>query len=223
MSTSLPKWVKMPSRWINEGGLRDFRWQPGEGANHLAALMLFAPLLHHMNPASGVTVLTYDNMEEATGLSRSMVSRGLGLLEDQQRISRLRSERSSYQIEDYDPEGGWAVFPARALYLGRTISAFSDFLLRKSSELHALKLYYLFAARRDRNTNYAHITFDQIEGLAGLTRSQIKPGLSLLAVSGLVHVEYVKSQRSEHGIANAYRLAHIDSYRHRGTTGRADL
>ena len=35
----LPKWVRLPSEWINDGGLKIFRWERGIGADNIAALM----------------------------------------------------------------------------------------------------------------------------------------------------------------------------------------
>ncbi|WP_333704876.1 hypothetical protein [Agrobacterium tumefaciens] len=37
-------------------------------------------------------------------------------------------------------------------------------------------------------------------------------------MNGMIHVERLASWESNIGKANAYRLTHIDSYRHRGTT-----
>ena len=42
------------------------------------------------------------------------------------------------------------------------------------------------------------------------------------AAFGLVYVEQAPSEISEYGTSNAYRLAYIDSYVHRGTRGRSD-
>ena len=46
------------------------------------------------------------------------------------------------------------------------------------SELHALKLYYLFARRRSNETNMAHLSYDKIEEYAGIERHRIKPAIA---------------------------------------------
>lgn len=121
----------------------------------------------------------------------------------------------------YDPRAGWAKFPAKGLYRNDVVVAFAEFRLRRAAELEALKLFYLFAARRSRETNLAKISYDKIEKYSGVARNNIRRALSVLAANGLVHVEYCVSDQSEHGTANAYRLAHLDTHIHMGTRGRA--
>jgi hypothetical protein len=61
MAKLLP-WVMMPSQWIADGGLKHFVWGPEIGANNVAALMAFAPILHHADRESGITRLTYNDL-----------------------------------------------------------------------------------------------------------------------------------------------------------------
>lgn len=110
------------------------------------------------------------------------------------------------------PNGGDSAFPY--------VAAFDHFSLRRPAQLNALKLYFLFASRRDRKTNMAEISYEKIEEFAGVPRNRIREALSVLAANGLVHIEHAASRIYEHGVANAYRLAHLDSSRHKGTTGR---
>jgi hypothetical protein len=123
--------------------------------------------------------------------------------------------RSSFQLANYGLSR-WAMIPARRLYRDDKISAFDDFHLRRQVELEALKLYLAIAARRDRNTNLAHMTYDQIEVLTGIERGRIKSAISFLAGQLLIHVEHVPS-RGDYGFANAYRLVHLDALVHMGT------
>lgn len=219
MSKLLP-WVMLPSAWINEGGLQQFRWGKQHGSNAAAALMVLAPIVHHADRATGISRITYSELERAISLSRTKISAGLTVLTDQGVIERTEGARSTYQLCKFDPSSGWAKFPASKLYRDGRIVFFDELHLRKRAELDALKLWYLFAARRDNNANLAKLTYDQIEELSGIARDRIKRGLSLLAANGLVHVEQTPSRHSEYGIANAYRLPQIDSSRHMGSTGR---
>jgi len=216
-------WVRMPTNWIESGGLSDFRWQRGTGADNLAALLVFAATLHHADQESGVAKLTYNELCDAVSISRAKVSAGLDILQSRELVECGRGGRSSLQLCGFDPEQGWAKFPARRLYRGNTIAAFSGFTLRAPAELDAVKLYYLFASRRDRRSNLAKISYDKISEYSGINRANIRRGLSVLAVHALVHMERVPSHVSEYGVASAYRLAHLDSYRHPGTAGRTYL
>lgn len=216
----LRPWIKLPNRWIENGGLRDFRWARGEGADNLAALMGLTVISHHIDADSGIARLTYDELCAMANMSRPKLSAGLCVLAERGLIEREPDGRSSYRLADYDPEGGWAKFPARGLYQQGTIAAFINFRLRLRAELEGLKLYFLFASRRDRTTNMAKITYDKIEGYSGLARNDIRRALTLLAANALVHIEHVPSTVSENGVASAYRLAHLDPYHHMGTSGR---
>lgn len=220
MST-MQKWVKLPTAWIGDGRLKDLRWGQGIGGTNVAGLMALAALSHRMDAVTGIAMATYDELMVATSLSRPKISDGLSLIKDMGIISAL-DRRSMFQVEEYDPAGGWAKMPAKPLYRNGAIDGFSDFQLRRIAELDALKLYYLFVARRDRATNSANLTYDTIEDLSGVARGRVRSALSLLVANNLVHVERAASTLSEHGISNRYRIMHIDPYKHEGTTGRSD-
>jgi hypothetical protein len=122
-------------------------------------------------------------------------------------------------LEDFDLAKGWAKYPAAGRYAGGTLRPSQHFQLRSSAELNSLKLLFYFAARRDNQTNLAHVTYDQIVEDTGIVRGSIRPALSFLALEGLVFVEAKPSSNGD-WLAHAYRLAHIDPYRHPGTIGR---
>jgi DNA-binding transcriptional ArsR family regulator len=220
---ALRDWVRLPSAWIEEGGLERLRWTGSawdSGADCAAALMVLMPIAHYADETTGVARATYGELSERTGLSRAKISAGLTILEDLGVIVRAPAGRSSFELIRFGLKEGWCKFPARRLYTGGRIGFFEDFSLRKSAELNALKLYYLFAARRGEDKNMANISYEKISEYSGLDRSRIKTAISLLAGLGLVHVEHVPSALSNYGISNGYRLAFINSRVHMGTRGR---
>jgi DNA-binding transcriptional ArsR family regulator len=214
-------WVRLPSGWIEERGLRELQWTRSEttGSDNAAALMVLAPIAHHADE-EGLAKCTYDLLSLATGLSRSKVSAGLSVLQERAIIDREPNGRSTFLLKDYKLDGGWSKFPARRLYSGGRILAFDHFKLRTMTELHALKLYYLFARRRSSRTNMAHLSYEKIEAYADIERERIRRAISFLVSVGLVHVERTESTLNERGTANAYRLAFLDPYVHFGTRGR---
>lgn len=218
--TQLLSWVKLPTAWIEDGGLKEFKWLPGSGADNIAALMTLMVLAHHMKPDDGSVFLTYDQLCEKASLSRAKVSNGLTILKNLGLIGSTTERRSTYFIENYDPKVGWAKLPAKGLYTHGGIQAFRAFQLRQKAELNALKLYYLFVSRRDRQTNLAKIGYEKIEDYSGVRRNDIKAALSLLVVNSLVYAERVQSLIYDDGVANAYRLVHVNPRRHMGTSGR---
>jgi hypothetical protein len=214
------QWVRLPTGWIEQGGLQEFRWSKGNGSNNVAALITLMVIAHHADDETGMARLTYDAICKTSGLSRPKLSAGLQVLLEREIIQRAVG-RSTYRLANYSRAGGWGMLPALRLYSGDgSIPAFTGFSLRSPAELIALKLYLLFVCRRDRNTNMAHITYDGINRYTSIDQNKIKTGLSLLIVNGLIHLERVPSEVSDYGIANAYRLAYVESLRHMGTTGR---
>jgi DNA-binding Lrp family transcriptional regulator len=218
----MTKWVRLPSDWINEGGLKELRWgSDGLGSNSTAALMILVAIAHVTDDKSGVARTTYDGLQGATGLSRAKLSNGLDLLERIGVIKRAPEGRSTYKLSRFDPTKGWAKLPARSMYSSGRIVAFDDFKLRRVVELDALKLFFLFVARRDRNTNMAKISYGTIQEYSGVERVRIKTAISFLASLSLVYVERVPSKSNEYGVANAYRIVGVDTSIHMGTIGRS--
>jgi hypothetical protein len=224
---ALRDWVRLPSWWIEEGRLRDLRWNKGEGADNIAALMVFCVIAHHANErATGderaelVASLTYDRLGLATGISREKIASGLDVLASHKVIRRAPLGRSTFLIERYERQRGWCKLPAKGLYSGERIVAFDAFRLRAIAELDAMKLYLLFASRRNNESNFADISYDKITEFSGVERSRLKRAISFLAAHGLVYVEHRWSSTNDYGVANAYRLAHLDAYVHMGTRGR---
>ncbi len=220
----LSPWVKLPTVWIEEKGLNNYQWgRDGQGSTAIAGLMTLIVLAQHADPETGTAKLTYDQLTQATGLSRSKLSDGLDLIEANEHIVRGVEGRSTYGLEDYDPERGWAKLPARGLYSGGRLGAFQHFKLRQMAELDAIKAYLTFAARRDRDTNAAQLSYVKIEEYAGIPPARIKAATSMLAATGLVVIDQLPSTQSEYGISNAYRLTHVEPYQHRGTLGRSEM
>jgi DNA-binding transcriptional ArsR family regulator len=216
----LRPWVKLPNAWIEANGLRDFRWKHGKGAANEAALIALAVIAHHSDTDTGITRITYNELTDRASLSRAMVSAGLSILDEKKLIIREPEGRSTYALAGFNPNADWAKLPAAPLYQNGAMAAFSEFQKRKSVELDAMKLYFLFASRRSRDMNFALLTYEQIEQRSGVKRHKVKAALSLLCATGMIHIEHLPRGFGEPGIVSGYRLAHLDSYRHMGTTGR---
>jgi hypothetical protein len=217
------EWVRLPSNWINDCGLRSLSWKNGgKGADHIAALMVLTVIAHAADSETGVARVTYDHFCQATFLSRAKVSKGLDTLERIEVVEREPGgDRSTYKLANYDVAGGWAKFPSKSMYSSGTIAAFTDFQLRRVAELDALKLFFLMVARRDRHTNIANIGYEKIEEYTNIRRVRIKTAISFLASRSLVYVERIPSRESPQGVSNAYRVVGVEPHSHMGTQGRA--
>lgn len=222
MMEAWTKWVRLPSGWINRGGLKTLKWKnDGVGSDATAALMALTAIAHHADQQSGIARITYDALCSATDLSRAKLSNGLDVLENLHTIERTPEGRSTYKLSGFKPDAGYAKLPAQSMYASNRIAAFQELRLRKENELNALKLFLLFVAGRNRATNMAQISYTKIEEYTGIERAKIKPATSLLATLSLIYVEHLPTDKYASGIANAYRIVGIDPYKHMGTQGRS--
>ena len=217
---AMQAWVRLPCDWVERKGLTKMIWgRDGAGSDNAAALMVLLAIAHHVDGETGIATLTYDALEEATGLSRSKVSNGLDILAKAEIVVRSPKGRSTYALTEYD-QAPWGKLPAKRMYKGGAIAAFEDFRLRNQVELNALKIYFLIAARRDYETNTAHIGYDKIVEYTGVRRERIRAALSLLIANNLIHVEHYRTNSHPSGVSIGYRLVGVDSFRHMGTSGK---
>lgn len=208
------QWTPIPTKWIQyDRGLHRFKWSGGpdnDNAGQIAALMLLIVIAHHTNKETGLARLSYDDMMEATGVSRPLVARGLCILEAQGLIARdPNQKRGTITLVDATESSGWGKMPAKGLYQNGRILAFEAFSLRNRAALDALKLYFLLIAFRNNKTNRAHLSYDKINEHSGIHRNRIRIAISLLAANSLVNVNDVFSGVSEYGISNVFQISHL--------------
>lgn len=214
-------WMRLPSGWINHAGLRQLSWRHGGGgSDNTAALMTLTVIAHEVEDETGVARVTYDRICNLTGLSRAKLANGLNILKEIGVINSDSGEaRSTYTLTNYN-EGAWGKFPVKSMYSAGRIIAFDEFRLRRVVELDALKLFFLFIARRDQKTNLANIGYEKIEEYSAVRRVRIKSAISFLASLSLVYVEHLPSQSSAYGVSNAYRIVGIEPRINMATRGR---
>jgi hypothetical protein len=216
-------WVRLPSAWIDDKGLTKLTWKSGgEGADNVAALMTLTAIAHAADQETGISNLTYDALCNSTTLSRAKLSNGLDVLKYNLQVIETPPEaaRSTYQLTNFGTGNHWAKMPLKSMRALGKIAAFADFQLRKVAELDALKLFFLFMARRDRATNVANIGYEKIEDYTGIRRVRIKAAISFLASFPLVYVEQIPSSVNPNGFSHAYRIVGVDSYNNMATRGR---
>lgn len=226
----LPEWKKLPTDWIrskqeNSNVLRSMYWS-NNGASNISALMLYIVLSQNANSSPdkkfnevGCCFITYDTFSDITGLSRSLISKGLNTLIEFDLITKNHlGKQSHYKIKNYE-KSKWGKVPYAGLYdnAGKEINAFSSFSLRKKIELNALKLYLLYIAFRDSNTNYASISYTKISEYTGLTRNEISHANSFLVALHLIEIRVGESIKELNKPMNIYRINHINPYHHSGS------
>ena len=134
MARRKKEWTRMPSTWINEGGLRKFVWSSGGRSTHLSALMCLAIIVQNADD-DGFAVITYDTFVESTGMGRTLIAKGLACLHGFEIITR--PGKSDFQLTEYDEMQGWAKFPFRAMYRNDAVTLFQNLKRRLPIELDA--------------------------------------------------------------------------------------
>jgi DNA-binding transcriptional ArsR family regulator len=234
------EFAKMPSDWIRnptKPGLAQLQSGRRQGyAEYVAALMLYIAIVHNANQepnqdyaAEGYAKLSYSDFEKIVGLSRATISSGLKVLEEQKIIAVDKGRRTSvYQLPDYNPKKGWAKLPYRYFYKEGAIRFFSDFHLRKVTELNALKLYLLVTAFRNNESNLTMIAYEKIHQYTGIPVNDIRSALSLLVTLELIQIDRVTEVMQDEAEAlslrskNIYRLPGLKG-KHLGNTSSDDV
>lgn len=216
---SFQPFIQLPNEWIEKKGLHVFNWKVGR-ARHTAALMVLMAIAHRTND-EGIAKVTYKEFEAVLPMRRAKISEGIKVLVQLGIILHKPLGQSTFQLVDFGAEGKtWAKLPAKGLYVNGVIWGLKDFRLRRAAELHALKIYFLLASRRNTQTNETRLSYKKIEEWCGVPIGHIKTATSLLIENRLISVDSAtdwEKQDPKHSHPNAYRIAHVDSYRHKGT------
>ena len=218
----------MPTGWIHKpcNVLPQIKWHGDAKSNYTAALMVYISLCHRVKrvenestDTKGFCKVSYDVLENATGLSRSKVSAGLKLLQKFNLIKKLEGY-SKYILCNYGVAGQWCKVPVKDLYdkKGQRFFPFHGLKLRSKVELNALKVYLVIAAFRSEKLNATHLSYSKLEQYSGVHRADIKSALSLLVTLHLLQVESLETELNDHSRHNVYRLTYIDERLHRGNT-----
>jgi DNA-binding transcriptional ArsR family regulator len=202
-------WVPVPADGLVEA-LGRMSWQKpekGSAARDVAALMIYVVLLFlrkertATNPrptgfssllsdstlqaAEQIADATYDDLEHATGLSRSLIQQGLSRLIELGRIRASGSKQKRIYILTW-PIGRWFKLPCRAVIGKDGVKAFRTFSMRTKHELNALKLYLYLADVRDRAKPYAEVSYEKIYERIGIPERDIRRAINVLTASGLL-------------------------------------
>lgn len=139
---------------------------------------------HH---AATVARLTYEDINALTGLSKKLISAGIKKLVERQLIWRVDGS-GTYGILALTRGKHWAKVPGQALMSkGQTsFLPFNHFSHRSKHELNALKVYFYYAATRDRAKPYSEPSFEKIFVRTGVSERDIPRANSLLITSGLL-------------------------------------
>lgn len=200
-----PKWFRLPNAWIHAHRLKSFVGGSSLGQSMAALKILMAILLKAENKAAGLAgptqgsaALTYDDLMELADLSRSMVAKGVKRLQEFGLVdvtSEGRGGKNRYKFVDYSA-ASWSKIPYRQIAgVGSPmrVDFLHDLSCRRSTDLNALKLYFLLCAHRSGANPYAMIGYNRITEASGIFNPRIRQAISILIEHGLIKVEQEKA------------------------------
>jgi hypothetical protein len=132
--------------------------------------------------------LSLDDLEGLTGLSRSLVVRGLktatsaGLITYVPGKPRTKSTLGLVQREEAKA-GGWAKLPVEMV-----LKKLPRVPHRGDVGLAALKIYLVLLAARPNANTVVSLKHDTLRSKTGCQARHVRPAISLLANEGLIHV-----------------------------------
>ncbi|NVK41608.1 MAG: hypothetical protein HWE39_10240 [Oceanospirillaceae bacterium] len=182
------EWASCPTGWIRSEGLSRFGGREhGVACAALklyVAILLFAQNDKKISSSRGTTALTYDQLQDLTGLSRAYVADGLRKLEKEELVFIRKEGRAQrYQVQRYAVPGEWVKLPKKRLLDQRILPRLSA---RRRSDLNALKQFLLLAAFRNGANGETKIGYDKITDYTGMQRVQISAANSVLLDLGLI-------------------------------------
>jgi DNA-binding transcriptional ArsR family regulator len=158
----------------------------------------------------GSASLSYDDLMELTGLSRSMIRAGTLRLRSVGLITVTqegKGRRNRYFVNGYST-GAWGKLPYRKIAgkdSAQELRLLHELSCKRVADLNALKLYMLLGAHRAGGSPYAMIGYDKIEKATGIVRARIRSAISILIEHGLVQVENEKIP-GQHNTPNRYQI-----------------
>ncbi|HEJ9058697.1 hypothetical protein BFS14_00060 [Serratia fonticola] len=180
-------WAPIPAFFIRFDGLR--KLNPRQPSRDIAAMklyILFAIKIKTHGVSGGVS-LTYDEMTEMVGLSRTLVSAGIKRLLALDLIDIEGAKKKRYMLKQDVNYKGWTKTPARPLFNEKgTITAFASFHNRYDYELNSLKLFLYLLFIRSNDKPYSVVTNAKIYQKTGMTYSEIHAAIGFMEACGLL-------------------------------------
>lgn len=216
------QWSRLPTEWILEDGLHDWKWGQLRSSG-TAALQLLIAISHLQAKTSldgwsfSALPCSYDEFTNRASMSRTQVSNGLNILESKRLITVFPGRPHQYKLEAADFQR-WGKVPYSMITdKYGAITPFKDIHQRKRIEFDALKLYLLLIAMRDSSLNSARASYVKIQEKTGLNSQQTSSALSWLCAHQMVSTRFVEPHSAGDLRFQEYFVTGIEGRRHRGT------
>lgn len=219
MTADLPRFARLPIRWIQEGNLVAFGNRPSQGAPvsrplqncSLAALKLFICLCMRADFSTGALSTTYPQLMALSGMSRPLVARALKRLISEKLVSKVDKplrEGTELKLAGWE-DAFFGKLPKQVFY-----DDAPDKLLKlrefefSALSLYSLKVYLVIVAYRNRkNFNIATINYTTISLRSGVPKHLIPAVLNRLYANDLIaykQADYYESAQAQADRTNRY-------------------
>lgn len=182
------KWIKMPSKWIQNGKLADFTAHR-DVAKKISAIkifIIFCIKMEHGKDGRFTCSLTYDQLTALASLSRTSVRKGILFLEENKIILSEGVKRKLYIVNNVGVSG-WCKVPTKALMNNADeIEPFKILFNRYDHELNALKLYLYLLSIRDNESGFSEVSIGKISIRTGIHIKEVRRSFSFLQTLSLL-------------------------------------
>lgn len=180
-------WAALPAFFMRYSGLKDLNdRRPSSDIAAMKLYIVFAIKIRtHGN--KGAVSLSYDELTEMAGLSRTLVSRGLKQLCAYNLILITGDRKKFYSLKSNTTYKGWTKIPVKPLIdENGNVFVFSSFRNRYDYELNALRLYLYLLYARSNSDCFTEVSYATIYERIGIGYSKIDNALSFLKSCGLL-------------------------------------
>lgn len=190
-------WASFPRWWVRDS-LHTFTAGCNAGRN-MAALKVYLAVALGSGWESRETTVSLSQLEEATGLSRPMVVKGVHAAIQAGLLNADKSAHTHRYTMACEPNADITqVVPFAKVPRARLAAALPKMPARGGHALDSLKLYIALVTVRQRSAFHAQIGHRKIVEWTGIKPNRVRAAIDVLINHGLVHVVIAEGAKAGH-------------------------
>jgi len=173
----------LPTWWVRKGFLLTaFRGGKETGVS-IAALKCVMAISTVVNFYSRKGQISYNELEDVTGLSRPMVQRGISALEEMGILKVDRGHSNEYELLIAADDSYWTKLPVARIH--RELREIPN---RGAVPLAGLKIYLFLLSHRKNDSLSVSTPYTVFCDMLGIQRTHVRSGLDILYSHSFLHV-----------------------------------
>lgn len=191
----MARFSKCPTWWTRAKGMVAFKGGGSAGAS-IAALKCLMAISTVIDFWSRKARLSFSDLELLTGLSRPMVVKGIGMLEELEIVAVNRTGHvNEYELTVQGEDDKWAKLP-----VDRVKQHLPQIPNRGVVPLTALKIYLLLVSLRPNDSPALSISYERMRELLGVQKAQIRSALDILYSHTLIRITKNEEVDAKHNV-----------------------